>query len=150
MLSLLLNTEAETLDLAEKLAEAVTSPCFITLNGRLGAGKTTFSRGFLQALGHVGNVKSPTYTMVESYQLKVGTVFHFDLYRIQDTEELELMGLRDYFLQPAIILMEWPEHGANMLPVEDINCNIHVQNSGRLFELEAKTEKGQTILQQIQ
>lgn len=149
MSSLFLDTESATLDLATKLAKAVTSPCFITLNGQLGAGKTTFSRGFLTGLGHKGNVKSPTYTIVEAYDLDGLSVFHFDLYRIQDTEELELLGLRDYFNGAAIILMEWSEHGAEILPEADINCNIQVQNSGRLFELQGKTPKGQAILQQL-
>jgi tRNA threonylcarbamoyladenosine biosynthesis protein TsaE len=149
MVSLSSATENETLTLASKLAKAVTSPCFITLNGQLGAGKTTFSRGFLTALGHKGHVKSPTYTIVEPYELNDVQIFHFDLYRIQDTEELELLGLRDYFQKPAIILMEWSEHGAEILPTADINCNIRVQNAGRFFEFKSGTLKGQAILQQI-
>jgi len=149
MISIDLATEQDTRAFATKLASALKSPCLIALNGQLGAGKTTFSRGLINALGHKGNVKSPTYTIVETYALENMKVFHFDLYRIQDTEELELMGIRDYFQEEAIILIEWPEHGVEILPEADINCNIRVQGSGRIFELFSQTPKGQAILQQI-
>ncbi len=141
--------EAETLFFAKKLAHALSFPCFMTLSGQLGAGKTTLSRGILQSLGHQGNVKSPTFTIVEPYQINTLNIYHFDLYRIHDIEELELMGVRDYFKEKTLILMEWPEKAAEILPEADINCNILIQGAARKFELTANTTIGIAIIQRI-
>lgn len=142
-------SEAETLALAAKLAQAITLPCFMTLSGQLGAGKTTFTRGILQTLGHAGIVKSPTFTMVESYQLSGKLVYHFDLYRVNDSEELELIGIRDYFRENALILLEWPEHAAQILPAADIDCTIVTRGTGRVFTFSANTNLGRTLLQHL-
>ncbi len=118
----------------------------IYLHGDLGAGKTTLVRGFLQGLGHVGSVKSPTYTLLEPYEIKGKNYCHLDLYRLSDAGELEYLGLRDLLQDGATLLVEWPERGAGELPVPDLTVHIQYLQQGRDLELVAETELGEQIL----
>lgn len=120
----------DTAALGAALARAVTAPCTIALEGPLGAGKTTFVRGFLRARGHAGPVRSPTYTLVETYPLTDGLLHHLDLYRLADPEELEYLGVRDLVTADAIWLIEWPERGRGFLPPFDRHIVIDCEADG--------------------
>lgn len=122
--NLTLNNEQDTQNLAQILAQHFTTGV-VYLIGDLGAGKTTLTRHYLQHLGHQGSVKSPTYTLVEPYQIQGRDIFHFDLYRLNDPYELELMGIRDYLETPnALFLFEWPSKGGDEIPQADLIIDI--------------------------
>jgi len=141
--------EASLLSFGEKLAHAVIAPAVIFMNGPLGAGKTTLARGFLHGLGYTAHVKSPTYTLVESYPIKKMTIFHFDLYRVHDPHELDFMGIQDYFNDQAICLIEWPEKGTGVLPAPDLCFDIEMHKAGRKIKCTALSEHGTHILHRI-
>ncbi len=125
------SSEKEMLEVAKEYAGTLKAGAVIFLHGNLGAGKTTFVKGVLQALGYEGNVKSPTYTLVESYELAGFSLHHFDLYRLADPEELEWIGVRDYFNDSSICFIEWPEKGDGFLNKADKNIYIEYLDKGR-------------------
>ena len=140
VLTLSIPDEVAMLDLGAQLAEGLYPGVVVYLNGDLGMGKTTLARGILRALGHEGAVKSPTYTLVEPYALASGQLYHFDLYRLGDPEELEFMGIRDYFDGAARVLVEWPECGRGALPPADLVVTIEPEGAGRRLEITARGE----------
>ena len=118
----------------------------IHLRGELGAGKTTLTRGLLRALGHTGAVKSPTYTLVESYQTATIRVHHFDLYRLRDPAELEDIGVRDYQDGEAILIFEWPERGGACTPAPDLVVELGIEHSGRRVRCSGTSPRGTAIV----
>jgi len=135
--------EAEMMRFGAALSVACNGGEIVFLHGDLGAGKTTTVRGFVRQMGHKGAVKSPTYTLVEQYSYQGKSVCHFDLYRLADGEELEYMGIRDYFNKQAICLIEWPERGNGYLPEADIDITImNESETQRRVVLVPRSEQG--------
>lgn len=128
--------EAASLALGAQIAQQFPAGGIIKLYGDLGAGKTTVVRGLLRELGYQGTVKSPTYTLVEPYQLAERVIYHFDLYRLADPEELEYIGIRDYLDQEALCLLEWPDKGGAYVPKAHLMLTIDLHLAGRIAYLE--------------
>lgn len=132
--------------LAQSLGE---DGAIIFLDGDLGAGKTTLSRGLIRALGHQGAVKSPTYTLVEPYENFDFPLYHFDLYRLSDPEEVDFLGVDEYFLPPAVCLIEWPQRGQGHLPPADVQLQLSDSGSGRQIECRSLTVRGQAVIDRL-
>ena len=153
-ITLQLDDEAATLACGEQFASILTPSLNIYLHGDLGAGKTTFARGVLHGLGHVGKVKSPTYTLVEPYVIESNVkssynVYHFDLYRFIDEEEWDAAGFRDYFNPQSICMIEWPEKAAHVLPQPDIHVHLTAFQAGRKIQFSAGSVLGTQCLKKL-
>ena len=141
---------AATERLGAALAGVLPAGMLIFLQGDLGAGKTCLVRGVLRKLGHQGAVKSPTYTLLEEYSLSGKKIVHFDLYRLTDPEELDLIGIRDYFDGEASCFIEWPQRGEGYLPTADVVIQIVLDGHGRSAIISACSESGKKMLEFIQ
>lgn len=141
--------ESETIALAQRLSACLKPGMVIYLQGNLGAGKTTFVRGVLNALGYGGRVKSPTYTLVETYRIAGLDLRHFDLYRLQDEQEWEAAGFRDEFNGQNIFFIEWPEHALGLIPEADVKIDFKILGQGRHVEIQANTRTGRECLKRL-
>ncbi|MCW8885750.1 MAG: tRNA (adenosine(37)-N6)-threonylcarbamoyltransferase complex ATPase subunit type 1 TsaE [Motiliproteus sp.] len=150
VLQVSLADEEQMVAFGQHLGDACEGEGTVYLCGNLGMGKTTLCRGVLRSQGYSGAVKSPTYTLVEPYEFGDRLVYHFDLYRLADPEELEYLGIRDYFSVPAIRLIEWPDQGRGVLAEPDLKIDIEVEGTGRALQCQAYTMRGREILQRLQ
>lgn len=162
-----LSNVAATEAFARRIASKLTAPLLITLSGALGAGKTTFVRALLRACGVKGAIKSPTFSLVESYEITLGNkaagllqpqtasqrraeeailFHHFDLYRIQASAELDYMGFRDYFTDQAICCIEWPERAKGQIAIPDLSLSFEFEGVGRKVTCVAGSTKGEQML----
>ncbi len=131
--------EAATVAYGESLARRLPAGALVYLQGHLGAGKTTLVRGILRGLGHHGSVKSPTYTLLELYELPSCLVYHFDFYRIADSQELEFIGIDELMESEALKLVEWPERVRERLPPPDVVIRMCAVGEGRRVEVEFRS-----------
>ncbi len=128
------NPEA-TEEFGRQLVQQLDRAALVFLRGQLGAGKTTLVRGILRALGHTQAVKSPTYTLLEPYELEDRAVYHFDFYRIVDSQELDFIGIDELLDADATKLIEWPEHAKDRLPEPDVDVLLSLEGEGRRIEI---------------
>ena len=143
-----LAAEADTLDFGRMLAPCMAPGTVIYLIGELGAGKTTLARGLLRGLGYEGKVKSPTFTLVEVYEVSRLYLYHFDFYRFSDPRELGEAGFREYFNPQSVCLVEWPDKAAG-LPAADLRIVLLVAGSGRNVSIFADSEVGASCLKRL-
>ena len=144
-----LENEEGTEQFGRLLARLIKIPFTIYLEGDLGTGKTRLSRALLHGLGHVGVVKSPTYTLVEPYHLNNLVIYHFDLYRLAEPSELDFMGIRDYFTDNALVLVEWPSRGEGFLNPQDLTIRLQFAGQGRDCTVTAHTIEGELFIDQL-
>ncbi|HZF27458.1 MAG TPA: tRNA (adenosine(37)-N6)-threonylcarbamoyltransferase complex ATPase subunit type 1 TsaE [Steroidobacteraceae bacterium] len=142
-----------TLELGASLAAALDypsdAPLVIGLQGELGAGKTTLVRGFLRALGITGTVRSPTFTLFESYSVAPLEISHLDLYRVQSAQEIEALGVRELLEPGRVFLIEWPERGQGALPLADLEIHLSVADPGRRIAIRALSTAGKRVLSRL-
>lgn len=141
-----LTDERASEQLARQIAQCVSAPLILTFSGEIGSGKTTIIRAMLQNLGVQSAIKSPTFTLVESYLCNNVPIHHFDLYRIHHEDELEYLGFREYFSHQSICCIEWAEHAGKLLPASDIQFNLSIKGAGREMQIIASSVAGKRIL----
>lgn len=141
--------ETATAALAQRFAGAMRDGLVLYLHGDLGAGKTSFARALLTALGAGERIKSPTYSLVESYRVRGRTAWHLDLYRIADPGELEWLGLDALADPAALVLVEWPERGEGALPAADLVLHLAYANQGRSARAETRSPRGEALLARL-
>jgi len=140
-----LDGEAAQSAFGRRIAKHVTPPLTVYLQGDLGTGKTTLVRAILRGLGYTGPVRSPTYTLLEPYDLAQVHLYHLDLYRLGDPEELEYLGLRDLLDEQSVLFVEWPERGTGVLPTPDLTIHLEHAGEGRELELIVNGVRGQRL-----
>ncbi|HEX5393679.1 MAG TPA: tRNA (adenosine(37)-N6)-threonylcarbamoyltransferase complex ATPase subunit type 1 TsaE [Rhodocyclaceae bacterium] len=145
-LSLDLADEAATKSFGAALGAVLQVGDVVTLEGDLGAGKTTLVRGLLEGLGYTGKVKSPTYALVEPHAVSGLNLYHFDFYRLNQPEEYLEAGLDEYFSGQGICLVEWPDKAAPYLPEPDLRVELAVLGDGRKARLQAVSQRGRACL----
>lgn len=144
-----LTGQAAQIAFGRRIAKHLRPPCVIYLQGDLGTGKTTLVRGILRGFGHTGAVRSPTYTLLEPYEFKAMRLYHLDLYRFGDPEELEYLGLRDLLDDQGLFLVEWPERGRGVLPAPDLIIRIEHAGEARSLDLVADGPRGTELKSHI-
>lgn len=138
--------EQASVQFAEHLASCLVAPLVLSFSGDIGAGKTTIVRAMLRSMGVESAIKSPTFSLVESYVCHNVPLHHFDLYRIHHEDELEYLGFRDYFSRDSICFIEWAEHAGNALPQVDIRFKLSIKGAGRKLQINALSAAGNRIL----
>ncbi|MBT4494019.1 MAG: tRNA (adenosine(37)-N6)-threonylcarbamoyltransferase complex ATPase subunit type 1 TsaE [Gammaproteobacteria bacterium] len=145
MITIHIEDETGMLKLGGELAHQLDGEGSVLIKGDLGAGKTTLCRGLIHAMGHEGAVKSPTFTLVEPYRIGKRDIFHFDLYRLSHPDELEYIGIDEYFGENRLCLVEWPEKAAGHLPHHDLEIAIDVCGEKRNISIQANSRDGESI-----
>ena len=145
-----LKGETATQTFGMRVAKHCAPPLVIYLVGDLGSGKTTFARGYIHEFGHIGTVKSPTFALVETYNFEKLTLYHFDLYRVKNSQELEYLGIRDVAGETDVIcLIEWPERGGDAVPEADLVFTFEHQGDYRQVNFQAQSTQGQSIIDKL-
>jgi tRNA threonylcarbamoyladenosine biosynthesis protein TsaE len=141
--------EAASAGLAQRFARFLEAPCVIYLQGDLGAGKTLFTRAYIHALGFEGYVKSPSYGLLETYEVGGKTVLHLDLYRIEDPEELEYLAIRDLYGENTVLMVEWPDRGEHFLPAPDLVLEFGETDESRFIRCKPFSSNGSALANKV-
>ena len=141
--------EAACAALAGRFAQHLEAPCVIYLQGDLGAGKTLFTRAYIHALGYQGYVKSPSYGLLETYEVAGKTVLHLDLYRIEDPEELEYLAIRDLYGARTVLMVEWPDRGGMLLPSPDLVLEFGETDASRFIRCRPFSRSGRALAKKV-